>query len=254
MIRPTSVPALVLIIICSVYFSSIPASAQLTQGTEVIEAMHREYQSVWYRNLTFKQRTTFYGPDGKVQRIQTWHEAMEIPGKLAIKFDEKNSGNGILFRNQKQYGYANGELIQEMKRVHDLLVLGFDVYRQHPDSTVAQLSGAGYNIADVYEDEWQGRPVYVVGTSEPDSSKAQFWIDKERLVFVRSLKPGRAGTLQEVQFNKYEQLEGGWIAPEVIFNANGQTGLLEEYSEIAVPDSINQAVFDPRTFVDAEWE
>lgn len=254
MIR-TAIHSFLILLAASLLLSPVThAQSGISDGAGVIEEMYHTYKNDWYDKLTFRQKTTFFGPDGKVQRIQTWYEAMEIPGKLAIKFEEKDSGNGILFRNHKQYGYANRQLIQEVRRVHDLLVLGFDIYRQHPDSSAAQLTTAGYDITKMYEDEWQGRPVYVVGTSEPDSSKAQFWIDKERLVFVRSLKPGRAGTLQEVQFNKYEQLEGGWIAPEVIFKANGQTGLLEEYSAISVPDSINQAIFDHRSFVDAEWE
>ena len=182
-----------------------------------------------------------------------WYEAMSLPGQLAIKFDDIESNNGLLFLQGQQYGYANGTIIQQMERVHELLVLGFDVYHQSPDETATQLSSVGYDIEKFYEDEWQGRPVYVVGVSEPDSTTPQFWVDKERLYFVRNITIGRMNTVQEVQFNKYERLGEGWIAPEVIFSANGFRGLLEEYSEIMIPDTVNAAIFDPETFVTAEW-
>jgi len=222
-------------------------------GVEVLTKMYEAYEGKWYTNLTFTQETIFYGVNEEVVRTQTWFEAMSLPGKLAIKFDTKNAGNGILFRNGTQYGYANGEKIQEMKRVHDLLVLGFDVYHQPVDSTANQLSSNGYDLEKVYMDEWQGRSVYVVGVEEADSTKPQFWIDVERLVFVRNITIGRQNTLQEVQFNNYEKLGDGWVAPEVIFKANGMLGLVEKYSEMEIQDSLNPDIFDPELFLDTSW-
>ncbi len=222
-------------------------------GIEVLQMMHDEYSGKWYKNLSFTQETIFYGRNGNVERTQMWYEVMSLPGKLAIKFDEKQSGNGILFREGKQYGFANGQKIQEAERVHELLVLGFDVYHQSVDETANQLSGNGYDLEKVYKDEWQGREVFVVGVAAPDSTKPQFWIDAERLVFVRNFTIGRGETIQEVQFNNYEKLGEGWIAPEVIFKANGQMGLLEKYSEIKTPESVNKEIFDPEKFVEAEW-
>lgn len=246
-------PIFILFIITLLVPNELLAQHQISSGYDVIRAMYDKYEGKWYQKLEFRQNTTFYGQDGKVQRTQIWHEALEMPGKLAIKFDDKESNNGILFNDGVQYGYANGKMIQELNRVHELLVLGFDVYHQAPDVTATQLAGTGFDIEKVYEDEWQGRPVYVIGTDKPDSTVRQFWIDKERLYFVRNITIGRNNTIQEVQFNKYEQLGGGWIAPEVIFYANGFKGLLEEYSQIVVPDSINEAIFAPETFITAEW-
>ena len=81
----------------------------------------------------------------------------------------------------------------------------------------------------------------------------QFWIEQKRLLFVRSLKPGRAGTMQEVQFNKYEPIKGGWVAPEVVFTMNGQRMLYEEYFNIQVPATLDPAIFNPATFLEATW-
>jgi len=220
---------------------------------ELIGHMVERYEQEWYTHLTFDQKTTFYTAYGQIERIQWWYEALEAPGSLAIHFDEKNSGNGILFNNGVQYGYANGQIIQEMPRVHDLLVLGFDIYKQAPLKSVEQLRSVGYDMSKMYTDKWQGKAVWVVGVDAPSDSLAQFWIEQERLLFVRSLKPGRAGTMQEVQFNKYEPIKGGWVAPEVVFYMNGQLMLYEEYFNIQVPATLDSTIFNPATFLEASW-
>jgi hypothetical protein len=225
-----------------------------TNGIEVISMMHDKYEGEWYKNFTFTQETIFYGRNDEVVRTQTWYEAMSLPGKLAIKFDTKDSGNGILFNNGTQHGYVDGDKIQEFETVHDLLLLGFDIYHQSVDSTASQLTRNGYDLKAMYKDTWQGRNVYVVGVTKADSTKQQFWIDAERLVFVRNITIGRQNTIQEVQFNNYEKLGNGWVAPEVIFKANGMLGLVEKYSDMKIPETINPNIFDPEKFVEAKWD
>tara|TARA_R110002124_G_scaffold194919_1_gene361951 strand:+ start:6234 stop:6986 length:753 start_codon:yes stop_codon:yes gene_type:complete len=222
-------------------------------GLDVLSWMYEEYEGKWYKNLTFTQETIFYGKNEEIVRTQTWYEAMSLPGKLAIKFDTKDSENGILFNNGVQYGYANGEKIQEVRRVHDLLLLGFDIYHQPIDSSANQLLRNGYDLEKMYIDEWRGREVYVIGVEKADSTKPQFWIDAERLIFVRNITIGRGNTIQEVQFNSYEKLGESWVAPEVIFKANGMLGLVEKYSEMRIPDSLNPDIFDPEKFLEVEW-
>ncbi|WP_018127853.1 hypothetical protein [Balneola vulgaris] len=223
-------------------------------GKDVLKLMQNQYKDTWYKHLTFTQETIFYGAGERIERTQTWYEAMSLPGKLAIKFDDKASGNGILFNDGVQHGYANGMKIQEMNRVHDMLVLGFDVYHQSVDKTAEQLETYGYDLSKTYVDEWQGRSVYVVGVDKPDSTKAQFWIDQERLVYVRSLTIGRQNTIQEVRFNKYQKIGEAWIAPEVVILINGMKGLEERYTEIDTPDTLNPLIFDPASFVEADWD
>lgn len=245
-----------LVLLLSFPFLSVHGFQQknIESGIEVLSMMQERYDGKWYKNFTFTQETIFYGKNEEVVRTQAWYEAMNLPGKLAIKFDTKDSGNGILFNDGTQYGYVDGQKIQEFPTVHDLLVLGFDVYHQSVDSTANQLLVRGYDLEKVYEDEWQGREVYVVGVDEADSTKSQFWIDSERLVFVRNITIGRGNTIQEVQFNNYEKLGEGWVSPEVIFKANGMLGLVEKYSEMEIPDTLNPDIFDPEKFAEAEWE
>lgn len=234
--------------------NSSSEARQIENGFDVLQAMHNEYEGKWYKYLTFTQKTSFYGQNGAIARTQDWYEALSLPGKLAIRFDTEDSNNGILFNDGIQYGYANGQLIQEAERVHELLLLGFDVYHQSPDITAAQLTKQGFNLEEMYEDEWRGRPVYVIGVNEADTTVPQFWIDKERLYFVRNYTVGRLNTIQEVQFNKYERLGQGWIAPEVIFKANGFLGLHEEYTQIVIQDTLNPEIFNPVVFPETVWE
>ena len=233
--------------------NTVSLHAQPKNGEDVIRAMYSKYHDSWYKNITFVQNTIFYGRNGNVEREQLWYEAISLPGKLAIKFDELDSPNGILFADGVQYGFANGTLMQQVDRVHDLLVLGFNVYHQEPKITISQLTENGYDFSQMYEDNWNDRPVYVIGVSKPDSTIPQIWIDKERLIFVRNLTIGRADTIQEIQFNNYERIAGGWIAPTVLFMANGTIGLKEEYSQITIPDTLDARIFVPETFIDSSW-
>jgi hypothetical protein len=136
-----------------------------------------------------------------------------------------------------------------------LLLLGFDVYFLPVAETVAKLRELKFDMAELREDMWQGRPVYVVGAKAGDLHSRQFWIDKENLYFVRLLEPGGkdGSRTQETQFNKYERVKGGgWVAPEVIFMVDGKTVVTEEYSEIRGGVKLEDKFFDPQHWQDAE--
>jgi hypothetical protein len=52
-----------------------------------------------------------------------------------------------------------------------------------------------------------------VGAAAGDSTSRQFWIDKERLYFVRSLEPSpqNPAVTMETRFEKYQVMGGdGW--------------------------------------------
>ena len=92
---------------------------------------------------------------------------------------------------------------------------------------IEKLKGLKFDLSIFREDNWQGRPVYVVGARQGDLHSPQFWIDRKNLYFVRMIRPaGKDGAqTQETQFNKYQKLGGGWMSPEVIFSAPTQDDL-----------------------------
>ena len=91
---------LALIIFISLSFSSYAFQHDgIKNGHDVLAKMYETYEGKWYKNLSFTQKTTFYGVKGEVARTQMWYELMSLPSNLAIKFDDKDSNNGILFKN-----------------------------------------------------------------------------------------------------------------------------------------------------------
>jgi hypothetical protein len=219
-------------------------------GAEVVAMMRERYLDKWYRTLTFVQKTTL--PDGKVE---TWYEAAELPGKLRIDIAPLDGKNTILFRNDTLYEFKAGRLAETKPLIHPLMVLGFDVYAQPLDRTIRQLRELGFDLSKVHESEWQGRPAYVVGAAAGDSVTRQFWIDRERLYFVRMLEPGKQdpSARVETQFNKYIPMGQGWLETEVRFLVNGETKMLEEYTQPKADVALPDGIFDPSRWVPPGW-
>jgi hypothetical protein len=222
------------------------AFASYTSGDEVIAAMYKKYSKTWYSTLTFQQATTNYKPDG-TSTVSTWYEALMSPGRLRIDFTPLEKHDGAIFANNKVYSFRDGKLANSRDFVHPLLVLGFDVYKQPVETTIAQLKGMGIDLSIVHEEPWQGKMTIVVGAKQGDLTTPQFWIDKKDLVFVRLIeKGGRDGkSIQETQFNKYEKVKGGWVSAEVKFYIDGKIATTEEYTNMKTGMTLNSDLWDP---------
>jgi outer membrane lipoprotein-sorting protein len=207
--------------------------AKISNTNELIAAMQNKYGKSWYKTATFVQQTTNFQPDG-TSKVETWYEAMSVPGSLRIDFTPTSAGNGILFTDGKIFVFKDGKVDTMRPFEHPLLILGFDIYRSPASEVTAKLQALKFDLSQFREDTWQGRAVYVVGAKAGDLHSPQFWIDQENLYFVRMLSPGGKDgkETQETQFNKYHKLGGGWMAPEVIFMVDGKVVTTEKYSEI----------------------
>lgn len=228
--------------------------SDIKTGEDLITAMHQKYEGKWYKTLTFVQKNTQFRPDGTIQN-SVWYETMELPGKLRIDFAPLSDKSGMMFVDGKQFVFEKGKQVRTQPQIHPLMVLGFDVYGQPVNETVAQLKELKFDLSVIREDTWQERPVYVVGAAKGDLKSRQFWIDKKHLYFVRSLQPSgpNQDQVSETQFNKYKEVKGGgWIAPEVIFFNNGKRVFLEEYTEIKTGMDLNQSLFDPEKWSEAD--
>jgi outer membrane lipoprotein-sorting protein len=222
---------------------------------DLIREMQKKYAKSWYKTLTFVQRTTEYSADG-TSKTTTWYEAFSAPGKLRIDFDPVKDGNGILFANYTLYSFKKGKQANSRPFVHPLLLLGFDVYFLPVEETINKLKGLKFDLSELREDVWQGKPVYVVGAKAGDLHSRQFWIDKKNLYFVRLIEPGTRdpSATQETQFNRYERVKGGgWVAAEVVFMVNGKPVVKEEYSDIRGGVALDEKLFDPQHFGDTHW-
>ena len=112
--------------------------AKISNTDELIAAMQTKYGKSWYKTATFVQETTSFQPDG-TSKVETWYEAMSVPGSLRIDFTPTTAGNGILFTDGKIYVFKDGKVDSTRAFVHPLMVLGFDVYGSPPAEVIEKL-------------------------------------------------------------------------------------------------------------------
>jgi hypothetical protein len=229
--------------------------AKISNTDELIAAMQTKYGKSWYKTATFVQETTSFQPDG-TSKVETWYEAMSVPGSLRIDFTPTSAGNGILFTGGKIFIFKDGKVDTTRPFEHPLLILGFDIYRSPASEVTAKLQALKFDLSQFREDTWQGRPVYVVGAKAGDLHASQFWIDQQNLYFVRMLRPaGKDGAQSsETQFNKYQKLGGGWMAPEVVFMVDGKIVTTEKYSDMRADVELDPKLFDPESWTKVHWK
>jgi hypothetical protein len=224
----------------AVHFADVRfVRAPTPEGVAVIEKMHDRYASTWYSSLSFTELAEQRSDDGKTSK-ETWWEEGKLPGRLRIDVgttptDTVKPRRIVVFANDSAYVKAPGAALRRVKRLNLLLVLGFDIYRQPVDRTVAELTAEGFDLSRARLDTWKGRPVTIIG-----AEGKQFWIDTERQVFVRLLDGDT-----DAWFDDYRPLAGGWIAAEVGLTDKGVMRLHEVYSNIKANVALPDAMFDP---------
>lgn len=249
MIRKLRLPLFILLSL------NLAHAADVRTGEDVFRAMHDRYAKSWYETLTFTQKSTTYNADGTT-KVEMWHEALSAPGKLRIDIGTPADNNGYLMVDGNLTVLKAGKEVANRPLVNMLLVLGFDVYRQSPEATAKVATAEGYDLAKVHEDTWQGQPVYVVGAEKGDLRAKQFWIDKNRGLFVRLFEPTKddATKFQEIRFDDYREMAGGWVAARVEVHVDGKLVFSEDYTDILCNAKLNAGTFDPKQFSATHWE
>lgn len=217
-----------------------------TDGLDVLRAMHDRYASTWYKTLTFSQTTTITLPSGSTL-VQQWLEAGKFPGRLRIDTDTAARG-GVIYSGDSVYSFANGKLVSTRAEMNELLILGFDVYTQPLERTSSILRRRGFDLTKIARGSWNGRPAYIVGALAGDTTSKQFWVDADRLLFVRLIEsiPTPSGPQrQEYRFERYIPRGGGWVAEEVVGLRGGKRNFHEEYANVKVDVPLDDATFDP---------
>jgi hypothetical protein len=225
-----------------------PATNPITSSASLIKAMHERYASIWYKTLSFRQKTTLALPSGG-EVVQTWYESARLPGRLRIDTDLR-SKSGTLFARDSIYSFNGGKLVRADSGLNELLVLGFDVYTQSAARSEAQLRSLGFDLNRFHEGTWQGIPVYVVGAARGDTASKQFWVDRNRLLFIRMVEQTAQGH-SDTRFSDYQSEGGGWVAAEVAQIVNGKRRILEQSSDIHTGVALSDALFDPKQWATA---
>jgi hypothetical protein len=227
--------------------ASLDSSSQITDGEELIKAMYEKYKGKWYDKLKIVQKVTYYR-NGEEQGSQIWTEFLDLPGKVRSNIGPSEEGNAEIYLHGEFHRFQNGKRVGGQKAPHPVLCLGFDVYLQEPEKSIAMLKEVPYDLSKIHETVWQERPVYVVGADKDDFEPNQFWIDKEHLYFVRTIFKSPRGTLLDIEMNKIVRLGEGWIATQLIFKRSGEIILREDYQENPILDKVDPAVFDVENF------
>jgi outer membrane lipoprotein-sorting protein len=241
--------------ICGLVTVTLSNAQELRNGESVLRAMHDRYQASWYQTVTFTQKSTTYKPDG-TSSSETWYEAALPPGRLRIDIGTPSEGNGYVFADGKLTIVKANKVAQTIPEVNILLVLGFDVYRQDAEATIKMVKAKGYDLSKLREDTWEGHPVYVVGAENGDSKSKQFWVTKDTLLFVREIEPAREDPTksEDIRFEDYRELAGGWIAARVEMYSEAKKVFQEEYSDIQANVKLLPSVFDAQQFSATHWE
>jgi len=239
-----------------IVFSAILAHAQnLRSGDDVLRAMHDRYTKSWYETLTFTQKSTTYNADGTT-KVETWYEAVRAPGRLRIDIGTAADNNGYLMVDGTLTIMRAGKESGTKPLENMLLVLGFDVYRQPSEKTADIAKAEGYDLKKIHEETWEGQPVYVVGAEKGDLQSKQFWVDKNRLLFMRLFEPSQKDPkqFQDIRFEDYRELAGGWVAARVEVYVDNKKTFSEEYSDIQGNPKLDPNTFDPNQFSSTHWE
>jgi hypothetical protein len=216
-------------------------------GADVIDAMRDRYVGKWYTTMTFRQKTSRLLPNGN-WNVQTWYEAMKLPGRLRIDFDPVSAGNGVLYARDSQFVVQNFRPLRGDPGINPLLLLGFDVYTATVAHTTARLRREGFDLSKVHETTFQGKPMIVVGARKGDYNRKQFWIDSERLLFVRMLEPTPRDTtkMQDIRFVNYAPRGTAWVSPRVEIWSEGKLVFYEDYEDVRVNVDLDDSLFQPK--------
>jgi hypothetical protein len=224
-------------------------------GEELLRQMHARYAGKWYHNLTFVQMTTF--PD---RPAETWYEAGSIPGKLRIDIAPLDSMNAFMYVGDSAIVFKGGKRVSARQDRNLLMTLGFDVYGQPPETTIAQLKAQSVDLSKVREDSWKGAKVWVVGADKGDTTSNQFWIEQNRLLFVRLIEvhkspknPPGPRSILDITFENYRPLAKAWVAPTCVIKVNGKEVQREEYRDIRADVKLQPDLYDSKTFHRATW-
>ena len=224
-------------------------------GVDVIRAMHDRYASKWYDTLILAQTVNYYASGtGALDSARVWYESIKLPGVVRSDVAPLDNGNGEVFRDDSVYIFEGDSIVRSRPALHPVLILGFDIYVQPVEETVAKLEQFGFELDKLGEAEWEGRPVHVVGAASGDEIASQFWVDMENLLCVKLVAVNRTtGVIREVQFKSYEPLGGGWIATELVFLRDGQVTISERYNFWEIDVDLDPRLFATRERARPTW-
>lgn len=227
--------------------------APYKDGKEVIKQIFNAYApEKWYRHFTFSQETKFF-KEGKVDKTEIWHESSSSPGKLLIKFNTKDSKDGVIFKENKVYVFKEGKEVMSKPSVHELTLAAFDIYFLKPERSVYLLDSLKFDLKKVRHDKLEGKLMLVIGADKGDSLSNQLWYDEEHL-YLRKMTFNHGKELREVELTNYKTIENNKVATKVIFKIDSKLVMEENYFDIKFLRSEPVEHYDPKKFAEIKLD
>jgi hypothetical protein len=224
----------------------VPPAGTLASTTGLVGAMRDKYDGKYLRTLTFLQNNTRYTTTGEEQKSQ-WYQHVEAPGKLRIAFLPASQKSGLVQLGESVASFDNGMRIDFRPSVNPLLLLTVDAYSAPASSVLRALDSLGVDTKIVRTDQWEGRPVYVVGAKAGDTTSNQVWVDAEHLRlarFIQRVGRGERAMLNEIRVRSYRDIEGYQIPTDILTLRNGRPVWREQRTDIRINDELPANVFD----------
>ena len=228
------------------------SSSRLASGSAVVKAMHDLYAGKFVKTMSFLQNNTAYTSAGQEQHSQ-WYEHLEVPGKLRIAFLPATQRSGLVQVGDKVASFDNGIRVDFRPSVNPLLLLTADVYAAPVPTIMRGLDSLNVDTDVIRTDEWEGRPVYVVGAKAGDSTSNQMWIDAEKLLLLRFIQRGKSTErpmVSDIRVGSYKEIQGYQIPTEFLVIRNGRPVWREQYANVRINEDLPAGTFDQALWKD----
>ncbi|RYE23859.1 MAG: hypothetical protein EOP51_09295 [Sphingobacteriales bacterium] len=223
-------------------FIALHASAQKITGNDIIEKMYAQYGGKWHKSVTYIKEVQQY-PNGVASPEQYWFEAVEYPGNKRMDIGDVTSGNIVLLHNDSLYKYQDAKPIYGNKDRGDFFFLAGNMYFMPLEKVKTQLAYFDYNLAKGTETVWNGTPVYILGADDTTEKTNQLWIDKEKLVMLRSIE--YANGKAEMQFGGHVKLPTSWLETNAKFFVDDKLLQEEKYMGYSNQRELSKDLFNP---------
>ncbi len=217
-------------------------------GKELIYEIYNRYSGKFFKTLSFSQHLIRYEKNMELSR-EIMHEAYAVPGKLILKFKSWESGDGVLFRSDSIYSFMNGKMVSQEKRIHDLLLLCFDIYNIAPDVTIQKLRMLNYNLDLIQKIKQNGVEMYLIG----DVNENCFWFDAKSLM-LKKLQVKNTNRARTVKLSDFKIINSIPIATKIeFFDSGNNLEMVEMYFDVTPFRELNDNIFIPANFIQSKW-
>lgn len=223
-----------------------PATGKIASASALINAMRDRYDGKYFKTMTFLQDNTAYTTTGEEQKSQ-WFVHVQAPGKLRIAFLPVGQKSGLVQVGERVASFDNGIRVDFRPSVNPLLLLSVDAYAGPASNVMKGLDSLGVDTRVIRRDEWEGRPVYVIGAKAGDSTSSQAWIDDEHLRLSRFIQRSGRGArtiISDIRVRNYKDIEGYQVPTELLTLRNGRPVWREQRTDIRINTELPPGVFD----------